>query len=249
MGYPDPCIALPRGASDDKIDELCQDYTTDLLRWIEARVKEDAPLPGTYDARRVYDGSVRSACKICQEHPHSPFNTNINSNTRRTYLISLRTIERDCGGRQIRNLSVIDIVGWYAVWRRPAVFIDQDGKEYSDGIERIDRAHDCVAMFKTVLRFCAALHLPSRKDPHCEDLAKELEKWHFEKGGAREQELSYAHASAFVRTALDFEARAVMEPGHALSMAIGVATQFELIFARETSLESTPRTRPTWRRR
>lgn len=228
MGYPDPCIALPAGADDDAIDRLCQDRTADLLKWIDDRLNDDAEDPQEYDARRIYDGSVKSVCKIYQEHPTSKFRK-VKSNTRRTYMVALKTVEEDCGKRQIRNLSVIDCEKWYDVWRKPALFVDDDGSTYTDGKERIDRAHDCISMFKTALRFCAALHLPSRKDPQCEQLAKELEKWQFERGGAREQELTYAHASAFVRTALELGERGVIPKLRALYMAIGVATQFELL--------------------
>jgi hypothetical protein len=60
-------------------------------------------------------------------------------------------------------------------------------------------------------------------------LASELERIKFEKGSAREQELTYAHVSAFIRTAMDLGKRGVILRDRALYMAIGVASQFELI--------------------
>lgn len=234
MGYPDPCIALPLEADDGTIDRLCQGYTADLLKWIDRKVADAASgiAPTDYDPRRVYDGSVRSACRIYQEHPNSRFKS-VKANTKRTYITSLNVVEQDAiAARHIRNLSVIDCEAAYYRWRAPAVFVDDDG-EWTDGRERIDRAHDAISMLKTVLRFCAALHLPSREQPHCEQLAKELENWQFEKGGAREQELTYEHASAFIRTALELEARRVLPAGRGLHMAIATAAQFELIGVRQ----------------
>jgi hypothetical protein len=237
MGYPDQCIALPLDADDETIDRLCQDHTADLLKWIDERTRAAAAGedPGGYNPRRVYDGTVRSVLKIYQEHPKSKFHR-VKSNTRRTYSISLKLIESDCGQRLIRNLSVVDVEGWYDAWRAPARFIDQDGVEYSDGRERVDRAHDGVGMFKTALRFCAALHLPSREQPHCKQLADELEQWQFERGGARDQELTFPHVSTFVRTALDLEARGVIPGGRGLSMAISVASAFELMGCRQKDI-------------
>jgi hypothetical protein len=235
MGYPDLCIALPLGADDDALDALCQGHTANLERWIDAREREAAAgsPPEEYDARKVYDGSIKSACKIYQEHPRSKFNK-VKGNTRRTYLSSLKLIENDEGHRQIRKLSVIDVDGFYDRWRTPAQFVDpKSGEQWSDGKERIDRAHDAVSMLKTVLNFCAALHLPSREQPHCKQIAEELAKWVFEKGGAREQELTYEYASAFIRTALELEAKGVLPPRRGLAMAIATAAMFELMGCRQ----------------
>ena len=51
----------------------------------------------------------------------------------------------------------------------------------------------------------------------------------FEKGGAREEEMTFAQAGAFIRTALDLGKRQVIPADRALAMAIGVAAQFELL--------------------
>ena len=101
-------------------------------------------------------------------------------------------------------------------WRKPAP--DRPGKE------RIDRPHDGVAMFRTVIYFLAALRFAD-----CKQLASELEKVKFEKGGAREQELTYPHAATFLKTAMAFEREGVMPPGRALSVAIGTIAQLEML--------------------
>ena len=80
-------------------------------------------------------------------------------------------------------------------------------------------------MFRTVIYFLAgALRLAD-----CKQLASELERVKFEKGGAREQELTYQHAARFIKTAMAFERDGVMPPGRALSVAIGTIAQFELL--------------------
>jgi hypothetical protein len=75
-----------------------------------------------------------------------------------------------------------------------------------------------------LLWFCTTL-----RHRDCKQLAEELKAVKFEKGAAREQEMTFAHASAFVRTALELGRRGVIPAGRALSMAIGVAAQFELL--------------------
>jgi hypothetical protein len=232
MGYPDECIALPSDADEMTIDRLCQDYTAALLGWIE---RVGAPGPDEpdqkYDARRVYDGSVRSMCRVYQEHPESDFHT-AKSNTRRFYTAYLKILEANVGRRQVRNLTLVDVKKWYREWRKPA----QPG-----GPERIDRAHDAIAMFRTVTYFCAALHLPSRAQPHCQELAKILEQVKFERGGARDQELTYTQATAFLRTARDLGERGVIPRPRALSMSIGVAAQFELLLRQKDIIGEYPR--------
>ena len=216
MDYPDQCIALPLAVDEQTIDTLCQEYTAALHRWIEQQKKagsdEDAP-----KLKTVYDGTVLAACHIYQEHPFSRFHK-VKSNTRDTYTKKLRIIETTVGRRLIRNLTLLDVQHWYDEWRKPA---EPGGKE------RIDQAHDCVSMFKTVLRFNAALR---RQD--CKRLYEEIKDGssivHFEKGGAREQEMTYAQAAAFVRKALEMGHSGVVPFTRGRNLAIGTAAQFDL---------------------
>jgi hypothetical protein len=161
-----------------------------------------------------YDGSVLSACRIYQEHPLSRFHK-VKHNTRKTYIKDLKLIERSVGRRLIRNVTVLDVQRWYDEWRKP---------EIAGAAERIDRAHDAVAMFRTVIYFNAAL-----RNNDCKVLAGELEHVKFEKGGAREEELTYRHAAAFIRTALEFGRKGQMPADRCLHLAIGTAAQFELM--------------------
>jgi hypothetical protein len=240
--FPDPCVPLPADASDDEIDTLCQGHTARLDKWLDDQ-KKSASDDDEPKARTSYDGRVLSASRIYQEHPLSAFNTRVKGNTRRSYLASLKVIETTVGQRLIRNLTVLDQQHWYDEWRKPAVFIDSEGNE-TRGPERIDRAHDAISMWKTVLRFNVALgpRHPGSKD--CLLLLDALKNGgslvNFERGGAREEEMTYAQASAFIRTALELGERGVMPKDRALYMAIGVAGQFDLALRQKDIIGERP---------
>jgi hypothetical protein len=235
---------LPAGATDDEIDTLCQQNTARLDRWLDDQknktAEDDEP-----KARTVYDGRVLSACRIYQEHPLSAFNTRIKDNTRDSYIDSLKIIEGTVGQRLIRNLNVLDMQNWYDQWRKPAVYVDADGIA-TFGPERIDRAHDAISMWKTVLRFNVALgpRHPGSKD--CQILLDALKNGgslvNFERGGAREEEMNYAQASAFIRKALELGERGVIPKERALYMSIGVAAQFELVLRQKDVIGERPKT-------
>ena len=125
------------------------------------------------------------------------------------------SVHTTVGKRLIRNVTVVDVQHWYDQWRKPVA---------PGGAERIDRAHDAVSMFRTVIRFCAAL-----RKPECKMLAEELKLVKFEKGGARQEEMNYAQAAAFVRTALEMGRAGIIPADRALHMAIGTTAQFELM--------------------
>ena len=184
---------MPPDATDDELAELCQGHTARLRAHIAADQKkleadeEDQPALKTR-----YDGSMRAACLIYQEHPLSRFHT-VKHNTRRGYLADHKVILESVGARLIKNVTVLDVENWYRQWRKGVVYVDDDGKE-SVGPERIDRAHNAVAMVRTVLRFMSAL-----RHADCKLLAEELAKVQFERGGARQEELTYLHARDFIR--------------------------------------------------
>jgi hypothetical protein len=209
MGYPDRTVPLPVGADTATLAELCQEHTARLRAWIAEAAVEPLRLTKTR-----YDGSVFSLSRIYQEHPQSRFHK-VKRNTRKSYTDSLKIIERTVGERQIRNLTILDVQHWYDEWRKPAA---------PGGSERIDRAHDAVSMFRTVLRFGAAL-----RHRECRQLDDELAMVKFEKGGAREEEMTYAQALAFIRKALELGRDGVIPQWRARYMAIGVAAQFELL--------------------
>jgi Phage integrase family len=206
MGFPDKTIRLPMGASDEELAALCRDHTARLLAWIAEAANERV----TYTR---YDGTVLTLSRVYQEHPDSPFHE-LKHNTRKTYTDSLKVIEATIGKRLVRNLSVIDVRRYYKNWRRP---------KFADGAERIDRAHDAVAMFRTILRFGFALG-----HDECGRLDERLKTQRFEKGGAREEQMTYIQAAAFVRIALQLGATGVIPLERGRCMAIGVAAQFEL---------------------
>ena len=213
MDFPDNCIPLPPDADMEALSRLCHEYCARLDDWIAAQSASNV------EAQPGYDGTVTSACRLYQRHPYSHFHK-VKHNTRKSYTDSLKIIEKTVGKRLIRNLTVLDVQHWYDEWRKPAV---------KDGPERIDRAHDAVSMFKTVIRFVAA----ASRCPGCKQLITDLENAgslvRFERGGARQEEMTYPQASAFIRTALDLGNRGVIPADRALAMAIGEAAQFELL--------------------
>lgn len=221
MGFPDTCIPLPPDASDDMLAELCQGHTARLRDHIKAektRVENgEKPL---YKTR--YNGTVRAACQIYQEHPLSRFNK-VKHSTQSTYLTSLNLIINTVGARLIRNVTVLDVDHWYSEWRKGELFVDEDGVQ-TIGPERIDRAHDAVSMLRTVIYFMAALRFED-----CKLLAGELGKIKFERGGAREQELTYQHVRSFIRAAFELADKQIIGRDRALYLSIGVAAQFELM--------------------
>jgi len=209
-GFPDRCIALPVDADEATIDLLCHQHTARLLAWLETH-RENAEKPAP---RALYDGTIGSLCRLYQQHPESPFR-DVKRNTQKTYTDSLKVIEATVAARLVRNVTTLDVRRWYRSWKAPKA----EGAR-----ERIDRAHDAVSMFRTVLRFGAALRLKE-----CGALDRELAMIRFERGGAREQQMTFAQATAFVRKALELGASGAVPSDRARAMAIGVAAQFDLL--------------------
>jgi hypothetical protein len=108
-------------------------------------------------------------------------------------------------------VTVVDVWRWYRLWRAPSA---------KGSPERVDRAHDAVSMFRAILRFGFALG-----HDECGKLDERLATQRFERGAAREQEMSYPQAAAFVRTALDLGRRGIIPAWRGRHMAIGVAAQ------------------------
>lgn len=244
-GFPDACIPLPAGASDEDLDRLCHEHTARLDLWLnEQRSPHAAETVPVRTPRTSYDGTVMTACLIYREHPQSAFNVSVKANTRRSYAGSLDIIERTVGARLIRNLNVLDCQTWYDSWRKPVVTTDREGNELV-GPERIDRAHDAISMWKTVLRFNVALGARHAGSKDCKALLEALENAgslvNFEKGGAREEEMTYLQASAFVRKALELEQRGVIPKDRGLYMAIGVSAQFELALRQKDIIGERPK--------
>lgn len=228
--FPDKCIPLPVDADDETLAALCHEHTARLYDWISERKKElDADASSADPFARVhavaleqYTGTVESACRFYQTHPMSGFHT-VKANTRRTYTSSLKLIESTVGARSLKRVTTVDVKHWYNQWRKPAVTFDKDGNKVI-GPERIDRAHDATEIFRTVIRFLAALRVPEAKL-----LNEELKLVKFEKGGAREEELTFAQATAFIKKALEFGEDGTYPKDRALYLALGTAAQFELL--------------------
>lgn len=222
MGFPDTCIPLPVDATDEEIGELCRGYTAQLRQHIENEKRKLATDEPSLTRTR-YDGTVKAACQIYQEHPNSAFNYNISHTTKRGYLADLKVIIESIGHRRVKNLTILDLQFFYREWRKGVDLIDEHDQPYR-GPERIARAHNAVAMFRTVMRFMAAL-----RHADCKLLAEEMAKVKFEREGAREQELTYQHVRDFLRAAAELAEIDEIPRDRALYMSIGVAAQFELM--------------------
>ena len=225
MGYPDRCIALDPAADEETLARLCREHTAALETWIAARRREqaqDAAGSAVAVPLEPYTGSMRSACRCYQTHPLSDFHA-VKPNTRGAYVDSLKIIEATVGGRLLRNVTVADCKHWYREWRKPAVTVDAAGNEVV-GRERIDRAHDAIAMVRTVVRFLASLRIAEARL-----LAEELKFVRFEKGAAREEEMTLAYVQAFLAKAREFGAAGLMPARRTHYLALGVAAQFELL--------------------
>lgn len=214
--FPDHLRPLPLDATEDEIAQLCQDHTAELREFLAKKPAEPQL------TRTRYDGTMTSACRIYREHPLSDFR-DVKFTTQKFYVTCLRRIEATVGQRLIRNLTKADFKHWYKEWRKGEISIDADGKQ-TIGAERIDHAHDTISMVRTVIYFMASIG-----NEQCERVAKRVEKVKFEKGGAREGELTYQHVSSFIRTALELGNKGVIPRDRAHTMSIGVAAQFELM--------------------
>ena len=203
-GFPERTIRLPTHASQDALAELCRNHTARLMDFLSR------PDLGLYTR---YDGSIRSLSRLFQEHPDSAFNQ-VKRNTRDSYTDSLKVIEGTIGNRAIRKVTILDVQRYYRQWRAPK-------KDHAP--RRTKRAHDAVATLRMILRFGFALGFDE-----CGALVERLKMVRFERGATREQEMSYAQAGAFVRTALDLASRKVIPEWRGRYMAIGIAAQFEL---------------------
>ena len=239
--FPDPCIPLPLDASAAELAQLCEQHTARLNAWLAEQAKtaqrddaEDLP------ALPAYRGTIDSACDWYEFHPRSRFHS-VKANTRRSYLDSLKVIRSTVGKRLVRNVTILDCQHWYDEWRKPAMIGEDENGRPIYGNERIKRAHAAIAMVKTVLRFNAALR---RAD--CKQLIEDLEKadslTNFERGGAREQQMTLQQTRAFIGTALDLQARGVLPWRRGLYMAIGVAGQFELTLRQKDVIGERPKT-------
>jgi hypothetical protein len=227
MGFPDRCIPLPADADEENLVELCRENTARLKAWIIGQTPQASSDAQAVTATKTrYDGTVRSASRIYQEHELSDFHT-VKYNTRSTYTTSLKLIETTVGQRLLRNVTIVDVKHWYAQWRKPAV---------EGGKQRLKRAHEAVSMFRTVVRFLGALRVPE-----CKLLAEELKLVRFEKSGAREVELNSGHVCAFIRTALELGNKGVIPRDRALYMAIGVAAQFETMLRQKDIIGEWPK--------
>jgi hypothetical protein len=208
MEFPDRCIPLPHDADEEALSELCRRHTARLFAWIDQQsASPDDPMPR-------YDGSVASLYRLYQQHPDSSFH-DVKRNTRKTYTDSLKVIEGSVGARLVRRVTTLDVKRWHRAWKAPKV---------AGGRPRIDRAHDAVSMFRQVLRFGAALRFTE-----CGVLDAELAKLRFERGGAREQQMTFTQATAAVRKAIELGASGLIPVDRARSMAIGIAAQFDLL--------------------
>jgi hypothetical protein len=167
--------------------------------------------------RWLYDGTVGSLCDAFERHPQSPIRE-VRRNTAEAYVDSLKVIRLTVAARAVRALAPIDVKAWYDRWRAPR----------EPGLpERVKRAHDAVSTLRMILNFGRSLgHM------ECGDLVDGLSKMQFERSRPREGQMTVAHARAFIAAAL------ARGDQRGLSMAIGVATQFETMLRQKDVIGS-----------
>lgn len=204
--YRPKSIELPMHADKAELERLCKKYTVDLDAWIEQ--------PGP-QVRTVYDGTMRSACRIYQEHEDSSFNL-VKYNTQATYLTSLRLIERTVGHLKIPDVTVPQVRGWHRKWLEPS---------RPGGREHVKRAEDAIAMVRAVLRFMASL----RTHDGCKQLSDELAHVRFAGSRPREQYMTIDYVRSFLDAAGAMWARGEIPLVVARSVMIGVAAPFETL--------------------
>jgi hypothetical protein len=205
--------------SADKVSRKAKDYPERLIPLLsDATEAEIIDLCEAYTARLklwldrgpaprwLYDGTVGSLCDVFERHSESPIHE-VRRNTAESYIDSLTVIRATVSARAVRALSPIEVKGWYSKWRAPKV---------EGGPERVKRAHDAVATLRMILNFGHALGYAE-----CGALVDGLSKIRFERSRRREGAMTIDHARAFIATAL------ASGDSRGLSMAIGVATQFE----------------------
>lgn len=173
--------------------------------------------------RNAYDGSIGSLCRLFARHEHSPMQQ-VKFNTAKFYSDSLKVIEQTVAARAVRAVVPIDARAWFDRWAAPAT---------EGGPQRQKRAHAAISMLRQVLRFGQALGYEE-----CGKLADGLAGMRFERAAPRRQELTLAHVKAFIEAAT--------ASGN-LSMAIGVATQFELMVRQKDVIGEYPPGERQWR--
>jgi ribonuclease R len=165
MGFPDKTVELPAEiGTDEQVAEFCGQQNARLDAWIEQQQKLAITAP--QETRTRYDGTVRSGCRVFQEHPLSPFNVKYKFNTQRTCVSFLKLIEQTGGDLQFRNITVPLVQSWYVDWRAPEFEGDEDGGVVSaDPSEELE-SHWFIEVFmvlanEQVAAFLEREHVPT----------------------------------------------------------------------------------------
>lgn len=170
----------------------CRVLTAELRAWLAGKDKGPA-----------YDGTLASLIRCYQHDEESPYRT-VKAATRQEYDYCLGIIQVDVGPRRIASITGKDIRRWHRNWQEPA----EPGGE-----RRERRAWGCAKLLRTIANYGTSEALEG-----CAQFAAILSKLRFPQPVRREEALSYDHAAAIVRLALD--------QGE-IGMALGQALQFE----------------------
>ncbi|MDQ0472770.1 integrase [Labrys wisconsinensis] len=153
-----------------------------------------------------YDGTLRSLCRMYQEHEASPF-LRVKSNTRRGYLHEVKVIERAFGKRTLAGITAVDFLRWY----------EETKKRTQGSADGVRKAHGVINRLRAMTTF-GKLVEDQRCVSACRRLREILEEMEFAKPAKRREHVAYEHAVAIIA-----KAHELGRP----SIALAQALQFE----------------------
>lgn len=181
-------------ATDGERAARCRELTQELLEWLSTRKTRPAG----------FDGTIASLIDLYQDDENSPY-YRIRENTRASYDHDLKLLRRGIGARHVAELTGKDFARWYESFAAPKT---------EGGPRRVRRAHGLITMLRILFGYGKAM-----REEGCREMVEVLEEMRFETPARRRVTMDFAHASAVVDQALQFELR---------SIALGQALQFEL---------------------
>lgn len=214
--WPPSVGAGPEPTADEwkLIGSACTRLQDEMLEWASAAT-------GTWDAQRVYDGTIDSLIHVYLKDPDSPFK-GLRYATSLKYESVLRTLSATVGKRRVPSLTFRDFKRWHENFAKPV----KDG-----AAPRIARAHSLMTHIRLLMSFGTLVGLDG-----CEASQKTLAGMEFRMPKKRTVFITAAQAIAIRQ-----EAHRQQMP----SVALAQALMFELMLRQKDVLgEYVPLTEP-----
>lgn len=196
---------------EDMILHRCRVLNAELKQWITERKRGKPP---------TANDTVKALIAVYVRTPESPYHQ-LKYNSRVMYDESLDVLEKHVGDRQLKNLTGLDFLRWYANFKQPAEHTEKEiaraaktGEPLPVKPERMRRAYKAMQILRIIVKFGVVANVPE-----CVRLNTVLEAMEFESPPPRTQRVTFEQTEAFCAKAA--------ETGR-LSMAIAQALQFEL---------------------